>query len=57
VRVRFLDHPVGTELELIHERVAAAAREIHEGGWKGCLDGLERLALDRDYDKAKTLRR
>ena len=32
-----------TELQIHHDRVAsAAARDGHERGWVGCLDGLER---------------
>ncbi len=33
----------GTELTLTHEGLPTpTAREKHEGGWIGCLDGLDR---------------
>ncbi len=35
-----------TEVMIRHERVhSPAARDDHERGWQGCLDGLERWAL------------
>ena len=41
VRVRFLDHPEGTEVRLHHERFAnAAVRDQHVDGWNGCLEKL-----------------
>ncbi|MGH6923997.1 MAG: SRPBCC family protein [Propylenella sp.] len=40
VTVEFRAHAEGTELILIHERLAAEAREMHLAGWTGCLDGL-----------------
>ena len=44
VRVRFLPHPDGTEMTLVHERFAVeAVRDMHLEGWGGCLDKLEKL--------------
>lgn len=44
VRVKFLLHPQGTELMLVHERFAVeAVRDMHLQGWGGCLDKLEAL--------------
>jgi uncharacterized protein YndB with AHSA1/START domain len=47
VRVKFLLHPDGTELVLVHERFAAEAlRDMHLQGWGGCLDKLEAFIAD-----------
>lgn len=44
VTVRFLPHADGTEVKITHERIATtAARDQHEHGWLGCLDGLVEL--------------
>lgn len=44
VTVRFETHAEGTEVVVVHERIAtAAARTQHELGWCGCLDGLGAL--------------
>ncbi len=52
VTVRF--EPRGettTEVVVIHERIAdEPTRESHEEGWRGCLDGLERLFISRRKD-------
>jgi uncharacterized protein YndB with AHSA1/START domain len=41
VTVRFEPRAGGTEVVVVHERIAeAAAREGHEKGWIGCLTGL-----------------
>jgi uncharacterized protein YndB with AHSA1/START domain len=41
VRVRFELHGEGTEVIVIHERIAdAGSRAQHEQGWLGCLDRL-----------------
>lgn len=46
VTVQFAEQADGaTEVIVTHERIpGAAAREGHERGWVGCLDGLERYA-------------
>jgi hypothetical protein len=42
--LRFLPHPRGTELVLMHEHFAlAATRDMHLEGWGGCLDKLEAM--------------
>jgi uncharacterized protein YndB with AHSA1/START domain len=47
VSVKFLPHPDGTELVLVHERFAAEAlRDMHLQGWGGCLDKLEAFIAD-----------
>jgi uncharacterized protein YndB with AHSA1/START domain len=44
VTVRFEPRGDATEVIVIHEQIPnEAIRESHEGGWNGCLDGLERL--------------
>jgi uncharacterized protein YndB with AHSA1/START domain len=44
VTVRFQPHGKATEVVVVHENVpSAAARDSHEKGWDGCLDGLERF--------------
>jgi glutathione S-transferase len=44
VTVRFDAVPGGTEVVVTHERIGAdSAREHHEAGWQGCLDGLAAL--------------
>jgi uncharacterized protein YndB with AHSA1/START domain len=44
VTVRFEAHGLATEVVIVHEEIStAAARADHEGGWVGCLDGLERI--------------
>ena len=41
VTVRFEPHPDGTEVIIVHERIAdARARDEHAAGWDGCLAGL-----------------
>jgi len=41
VTVRFEAREVGTEVVIVHERITSeAARDQHEHGWNGCLDGL-----------------
>jgi uncharacterized protein YndB with AHSA1/START domain len=41
VTVRFEERGTGTEVVIVHERVPTeAARDSHDKGWKGCLDGL-----------------
>ena len=44
VTVRFEPHDVGTEVIVVHERITSiVARDGHEAGWFGCLDGLVEL--------------
>jgi uncharacterized protein YndB with AHSA1/START domain len=44
VTVRFEPHGEATEVIVVHEHVPnEAARDSHENGWKGCLDGLEKF--------------
>ncbi len=44
VTVRFEPREVGTEVIIVHERIVSeAAREKHQAGWVGCLDGLVEL--------------
>lgn len=42
-RVSVSFQPVGdqTEVTILHEYIPVPAREMHEQGWVGCLDGLE----------------
>lgn len=41
VTVRFEEHGEATDVVIVHEQVPTmAARDSHEEGWKGCLDGL-----------------
>ncbi|MGH6980875.1 MAG: SRPBCC domain-containing protein, partial [Stellaceae bacterium] len=41
VTVRFEPRGAATEVVVTHERIAdEAARNTHEQGWLGCLDGL-----------------
>ena len=41
LRVLFLDHPLGTEIQLHHEWFSStASREEHLQGWEGCLGKL-----------------
>ena len=45
VTVRFDQRGEGTEVVIVHERIAdAVTREGHLGGWEGCLDGLAAYA-------------
>jgi uncharacterized protein YndB with AHSA1/START domain len=45
VTVRFDPAAGGTEVTVVHERIASAqVRADHEAGWIGCLDGLADLA-------------
>jgi uncharacterized protein YndB with AHSA1/START domain len=42
VTVRFEDRGAETEIVIAHEKIAdEKTRTGHEGGWDGCLDGLE----------------
>ena len=44
VTVEFIDKSGATEVVLTHEQFPDEhMRDEHEGGWVGCLDGLERL--------------
>ena len=44
VTVRFQPHPKGTEVIVVHERLATLeSRDLHLQGWQGCLLGLEAL--------------
>ena len=44
VTVRFEARDSGTEVIIAHERIVSeAAREQHQHGWNGCLDGLVEL--------------
>ena len=44
VTVRFAAVDAGTEVTVVHERIAdEASRASHELGWNGCLDGLGRM--------------
>jgi uncharacterized protein YndB with AHSA1/START domain len=44
VTVRFEPRGDATEVVVIHERIAdEATRDSHGEGWRGCLDGLDRL--------------
>jgi uncharacterized protein YndB with AHSA1/START domain len=44
VTVRFEPRGAATEVIVLHERIdSEATRTDHEGGWIGCLNGLERL--------------
>jgi uncharacterized protein YndB with AHSA1/START domain len=41
VTVRFEERGTATEVVIVHEQVPTeAARESHDKGWNGCLDGL-----------------
>jgi uncharacterized protein YndB with AHSA1/START domain len=47
VTLDFNEHPDGTELVLSHARFKdAATRDMHVGGWSGCLDKLEALLAE-----------
>jgi len=47
VTVRFEPRGDATEVIVVHEQISSErVRDSHEGGWNGCLDGLERHALD-----------
>jgi uncharacterized protein YndB with AHSA1/START domain len=44
VTVKFEAVGAATEVVIVHERISTpAARDEHEQGWVGCLDGLEGL--------------
>ena len=44
VTVRFEPREDATEVIVVHEEIPSeATRTSHEGGWSGCLDGLERF--------------
>ena len=44
VTVRFEERGDATEVIVLHERIPSEAVKVsHEGGWTGCLDGLERF--------------
>lgn len=41
VLVTFEPHGAGTEVTVTHERIPGIpVRDVHEQGWRGCLDGL-----------------
>jgi uncharacterized protein YndB with AHSA1/START domain len=43
VTVRFESRDQATEVIVVHEQIPSEAiRESHEGGWRGCLEGLDR---------------
>lgn len=43
VTVRFEPHGEETEVIVVHEQIPnETVRDSHEGGWNGCLEGLER---------------
>lgn len=47
VTVRFEPREGATEVIVVHERIAnRATRDMHEKGWQGCLDGLEKYLID-----------
>jgi uncharacterized protein YndB with AHSA1/START domain len=47
VTVRFEPCSEGTRVSITHERIASvAARDEHEQGWLGCLDGLVALTVE-----------
>jgi uncharacterized protein YndB with AHSA1/START domain len=47
VTVRFEPRGEATEVIVVHEQIPTErVRESHQGGWNGCLDGLERYASD-----------
>lgn len=49
VTVRFDRHGDETEVVIVHEMIPdKAARELHEHGWIGCLDGLEAFLASRE---------
>ena len=44
VTVRFEERGETTEVIVLHDRIPSEAVKVsHEGGWTGCLDGLERF--------------
>ncbi len=44
VTVRFEERGDTTEVIVLHDRIPSEAVKVsHEGGWAGCLDGLERF--------------
>ncbi len=46
VTVRFEPCDGGTEVVVIHERIASTStRDRHEQGWQGCLEGLSRYVI------------
>ena len=46
VTVRFDPAERGTEVTVLHERIASnAVRDEHDAGWNGCLDGLGEWAV------------
>jgi uncharacterized protein YndB with AHSA1/START domain len=46
VTVRFEPRGEATEVIVLHEQIPSEqVRESHEGGWNGCLDGLERYSV------------
>ena len=48
VTVRFERCPGGTDVVVVHERIAdARTRDAHERGWLDCLDGLAEFLSDR----------
>jgi uncharacterized protein YndB with AHSA1/START domain len=49
VTVRFEPVAGATEVIVVHERIPdSAARDQHERGWQGCLDGLTELLADAE---------
>lgn len=52
VTVRFEAKDEGTEVVVVHERIATAtARRRHEAGWNGCIDGLVEY-IERGINRA-----
>ncbi|HEY2370605.1 MAG TPA: SRPBCC family protein, partial [Polyangiaceae bacterium] len=44
VTVTFEPRGEATEVVVVHEEIPSEpVRESHESGWRGCLDGLERM--------------
>jgi uncharacterized protein YndB with AHSA1/START domain len=48
VTVRFERRGDGTDLVVVHERIAdEPTRDVHEQGWRECLEGLAEFASDQ----------
>jgi uncharacterized protein YndB with AHSA1/START domain len=53
VTVRFEWQGDATEVMILHERILnVPARDMHEKGWQGCLDGLAEYLQDKRPDSA-----